>query len=166
METKIIKTKCGAGLIVDDFTYPVLSRHKWLLNGKGYGVRGLSVNGKYKALNMHKAIALMKYGRYDKKLWIDHINRDKLDNRFCNIRVCTPSQNAQNRTRPESSRYRSSKYLGVTAVHNKNSTRYSCTACFNGKKYYKLFDDEIEAARHYNEKALEHHGNHALINPV
>lgn len=31
-----------------------------------------------------------------KKQQIDHINGDSLDNRRCNMRVCTPSQNAQN----------------------------------------------------------------------
>ncbi|MCR5436168.1 MAG: HNH endonuclease [Treponema sp.] len=33
----------------------------------------------------------------DSKLWVDHINHDTFDNRKCNLRIVTPSENAMNK---------------------------------------------------------------------
>lgn len=46
---------------------------------------------------MHRLAWLYVHGRFPEK-GIDHINGIKTDNRICNLRECTQSENLQNRT--------------------------------------------------------------------
>ncbi len=87
---KIELTK-GATAIVDDADFEILSKFNWCLWGK-YAARCVRVGGKRKRLTMHHAIMNPPKG-----MWTDHANRNKLDNRRCNLRCCTPSQNQANR---------------------------------------------------------------------
>ena len=62
------------------------------LNSKGY--RRITVDGReYKA---HRLAWFYVWGEWPTLL--DHINRDRSDNRLCNLRVATPSLNALNKT--------------------------------------------------------------------
>jgi hypothetical protein len=61
---------------------------------KGFPYRRLVVYGK-KMLE-HRVVYFLCHGYWPKV--VDHINRDKLDNRIENLRACTTSQNAFNKT--------------------------------------------------------------------
>lgn len=51
-----------------------------------------------KILRLHQLIAERKYGKYDtKKLFPDHLSRDKSDNRKCNLVLKTNAENMKNR---------------------------------------------------------------------
>ena len=98
---------------------------------------------------------------------VDHIDRDSLNNRQSNLRLCTKPQNAVN------SRIRSGKrhsiYKGVTrSWHKRLGDRpWMAYVCKDGKRIYLgKFATEIEAARAYNVAALALYGSFALMNPV
>jgi adenylylsulfate kinase-like enzyme len=80
----------GAGkcAIVDPVDFVRLSRHRWKLRN-GYAVT--LIDGK--TVRMHRDVMQEN----DPSMVIDHINRDRLDNRRLNLRRLTPLENANNR---------------------------------------------------------------------
>jgi hypothetical protein len=108
-----------------------------------------------------------------KGLVVDHINRNPLDNRLVNLRICTKSQNARNKGPCKKS---TSKYKGVS-IDNKGlptlPKKHWCAQIEAGKDdkgkritRKKLFLTEKEAAIQYNEWAKELHKEFAYINEV
>jgi hypothetical protein len=79
----------GGFVLVDAADFWWLSQWKWNKNGRGYAYRK---SGK-KGLLMHRVILSPPPGTET-----DHINRDKLDNRRCNLRAVTRSRNHLNRS--------------------------------------------------------------------
>ena len=89
----------------------------------------------------------------------DHINHNCLDNRISNLRKCNSSQNNCNKP----PRIVTSKYKGVG--WNKEMKKWRSRIRINNKEYYLgHFDCEIEAAKAYDTKALELHGEFAYTN--
>lgn len=64
----------------------------------------------------HRLCWYLAYGTWPTKQ-IDHVNGVRDDNRLCNLREATPSQNAHNQ-RNVSKRNKYSKYLGVSRSHS------------------------------------------------
>lgn len=61
---------------------------------------------------------------------VDHINGDTSDNRRCNLRICTNTENARNARKPINSK---NKYIGVSKT--KNGT-YTAHIMYNRKTIY------------------------------
>lgn len=94
------------------------------------------------------------------KLRIDHINRDKLDNRKMNLRLCTPSENAANRI--HSTRVKSSKFRGVTI--DRNTGKIKAMIMHKGVTRVASFKTEEDAAKWYDSKSIEIYGKYAITN--
>ena len=80
---------------------------------------------------------------------VDHIDRDTLNNRRSNLRLCTQAENSRHRAKGPRSR---SKYIGVTRMTSAAGT-VSWQARFNTKpKAVQLgtYDTEVEAAQAYD----------------
>lgn len=151
--TKRIELSKGKHAIVDDADYEWLSHHKWHCTAKGYAARHTYAgNGQQKTLYMARAI-LNSPAHMD----VDHINGNRLDNRRCNLRVCTRAQNSRNRRkwRP------TAKFKGVYEV----GSRYRAVICLNGKNVHLgYFGNEPEAAHAYDVAAIRLHGEFAKLN--
>lgn len=88
---------------------------------------------------------------------IDHKNRNPLDNRKSNLRICTTEQNNWN-TPPKHDGYK-----GVSQDHN----RWVAKIREDGKQItIGRFDTAEEAALAYNEKAKELFGEFAYLNNI
>lgn len=114
----------GVYTLVDDADYVFLSRWNWSLMCSGYVFRkGKKSEGCLyrKTIYMHRQIL----GITDSKVLCDHINHNKLDNRRCNLRVCTSTQNQSNRILNRTSL---SGYKGVSLkrVNGKVVCYYFC----------------------------------------
>ena len=92
---------------------------------------------------------------------IDHVNRDGLDNRRANLRVCTRSQNLAN-SPPRAGG--SSQFKGV--YWNKNATKWHARGHDGTGKGLHLgyFANEVDAARAYDVHAMATWGEFALLN--
>lgn len=88
---------------------------------------------------------------------IDHINNNKIDNRFSNLREATHSQNGCNRPMAP---YNTSGFKGVSWASKEN--KYKAQITFQGKDYsLGMFDDPAEAHEAYKAAALRLHGEFA-----
>lgn len=128
--------------IVDAEDFEWLNQYRWYLAKDGYVVRMMRIKGDHrrmKMVHMHRLILGLPDGS---PLESDHINRNRRDNRRCNLRAVTKSQNAQNRTlkNPGSSRYR-----GV--VWNKKERKWQVSFKVNGRSLFLgLYETEEQAA--------------------
>ena len=142
----------GKGVaIVDDEWYPLLSQYKWHLTTKGYVERSIKPGH---GVMMHRVVNMTPPG-----LITDHVNGNKLDNRASNLRACTNAENTQSR------KHKSGKsgFIGVSEIPS--SGRWQVSICHNYKSVYiGSFDKAEDAARAYDVKARELHGEFAKQN--
>lgn len=153
---KRIKLTQGKYALVDDADFEYLNKFKWCINNSGYAVRRVG-GRKAKLTIMHRVLMGAQEGQE-----VDHANRDKLDNRMSNLRFVTRAQNIANT--PLSKRNTS----GFKGVHwNKAKGKWQIRIGFEGKVVSLGYhNNKVEAAKRYNEKALELYGNHAWLNPI
>jgi len=101
---------------------------------------------------------------------IDHINGNKLDNRKCNMRVCTDLQNRfNNRPRRASQSQLKGVYERWIPASGSKSGRsvYDASIRVNGKKrHIGTFQEKIDAVTAYNEAAKAAFGEFAYTNPT
>lgn len=139
-------------VLVDEDKWHELSLIKWRITG-GYARGRINLID----TSMHMYLMNKYICKNDSKLVIDHINHNKIDNRLNNLRYVSVSNNNHNRKKSEKA---TSKYYGVCKYRNKWIVQIS----INKKAYKKVFDLEIDAAKHYNEKAKEVYGDNAQLN--
>ena len=134
-----------AEAIVDDADFERVASRRWLMHPAGYPLA--RVGGR--TVTMHRFVLGIERGT---GVEVDHVNRDRLDNRRENLRVTTRSGNAQNRVRPAG---RASQYRGVSRTSN--GRKWRATAVLNQRSIHiGTFDNEIDAARAASEWRAEH----------
>lgn len=144
---KAIPLGKGKVTLVDNEDYEFLSKYNWHLSLDGYACN--RVLGR-----MHRYILQAPKG-----VLVDHIDRDKLNNRRFNLRIATVSENSQN-----SGPRNGSKYKGVS---KKSGVKPWRARIYCGREVnLGSFETEIEAAKAYNKKALELFGKDCFLNEI
>ena len=110
-------------------------------------------------ISLHRLIFIYMEGK--EPVCTDHINGDKLDNRWCNLRAVTDSENKQNVYRGRGEL----KYTGVKKIRKVNGHNYRATIRVGGKnKQLGMFDTPEEAALAYNDAIDRYRGGYGRKN--
>jgi hypothetical protein len=144
-----IKSKLHYNAETGIFTWLKNGKIAGTKNGSGYIIISLN-NIRYQ---IHRLAWLYVYG-VNPINYIDHINGIRNDNRICNLRNATPSQNLQN---SKLFRVGGKKQKGVSFVKRRNKWRARCM--INGiMKNIGDFNTESLATSAYNEYAKQVQG--------
>lgn len=158
---KKIKLTQGQFALVDDADFEELSKYKWsacwdktVNNFYSYG-RPFK---KKKRVSMHRFIMGEPKGKT-----VDHINRDTLDNRRKNLRICSNEESNRNQgIRTDNS----TGYKGVD--FHKATKKYQARIQTKevGRINLGVFKTVEEAAKEYNKAAIKYHGQFAVLNKI
>jgi AP2 domain/HNH endonuclease len=148
----------GLFAIVDEEDYPLVAPHRWGVHKAKttfYAVAVVRNGSQWRNLRMHRFIMGAPSNRF-----VDHANRNGLDNQKQNLRICTNTQNMQNQRKQERGM---NHYKGVWWIER--DRRWRAGICINGKRTnLGRFATEIEAARAYDAAAVEAFGEFARTN--
>lgn len=136
--------KQGYALISADDVYKV-EMNSWRLDSHGYAIKSIKENGKTKNISLHHVV----YKKPDKGMVIDHINRNKLDNRRENLREVSYSLNSANRSRPKSVK-ENRPYPGVRRIKSRKTGKvydtWEVTIKFKEKFMYTGYFNNVDDA--------------------
>lgn len=163
---KKIVLKDGKKALVDDEDFEKLNKYSWRSYYDGwnwYARRSTTVNKKCITILMHRDIL----GIINRNVYVDHKDRNGLNNQKCNLRPSSPSENKKNVKGRGTS-----KFLGVSLKTTKYNyktksgeerlsiyKRWEARIQHNKKQIsIGFFNTETEAALAYDIKAKELHG--------
>jgi HNH endonuclease/AP2 domain len=143
--------------MVDDEDFEWLNQFKWHATIRDHRIYARRNVGKYpsrSSLLMHRVLVDAPEG-----MVIDHINRNTLDNRRSNLRICSFVQNVRNQ------RIRKNNTSGFKGVQwNKNSNKWLSYIWSGRPIYLGSFLSPIDAAKAYDQAAKLHFGEFASPN--
>ena len=139
---------------IDAQDIELVSKYTWHIDSPGYAATNVRTSTGRAKLYMHRL--LMNPG----ELHVDHINHNKLDNRRCNLRICTHAQNIRNTGVHSDS---TSGYVGVS----KYRTKYMVRCQLNGvETYHGIYTTSHAAAIVANLARRELHADFSTGNQV
>lgn len=124
-----------------------VTKHKWYLGANGYPFAYIKNSYGVSRLPLHRYVHWLQVKHWT-DLYVDHINRDKLDATDINLRLATPAENSYNKTH-------------INPNHNiklnKSTSKYEVKISKNGqihkisdistideaKEIYKLMAEEL-----------------------
>jgi hypothetical protein len=161
-EYSTIPLNRGLFAIVDAADVSLLMQRKWAVVG----------------MDLSRASVMARYMRDGKEhreqisrvllnpphdMVVDHINGNRLDNRRCNLRICTNAENMRN-TKINCGK-RASSFKGVSWFSPRNCWRVMVK--LDGRQTFGgYFSDQVAAAKRYDELATEIHGQYARTNAM
>ncbi len=155
---KLIQLSQGHETIVDDDDYEELSQFKWYASWNRSDRTWRARRNVKKGLLelMHRRILGLGNGQIDKRQ-VDHINHNSLDNRRCNLRIASHSENQHNRT---VQRNTIGGLKGISKIPNSN--RWRAQISVNGiNKHLGCFLTKEAAHSAYFKSASKLHGDFA-----
>lgn len=145
---------CGTGgfAVIDAIDEVAVAQHRWYaIKFRHTTYARTTIGGK--GVYMHRFLLAPEKGQE-----VDHINKDGLDNRRKNIRVCTRAENMRNARIKNSTGFRG-------AYHDPANNRYRAEIRVNGvRNKLGSFRTAVEAALAYDEAAVRLHGEFATLN--
>lgn len=156
------KRPCGFSIaLVDSSDYERVVQYRWAVRysrQKKIKYANAKINGIM--VSLHRFIMRRNI---DDGTIVDHINRNGLDCRRANLRLCTVSENLRNAGKTASKR--TSVFKGVSLI--KETGLWRATICKDYKQHrLGYYENEIDAARAYDEAAKKLFGEFARINGV
>lgn len=139
----------GKEVIFDKEDLELVSSRKWYIDETGYA-------RSHKCERMHRVLL---ESELDDGLVVDHINRDKLDNRRKNLRICTQQTNVQN------AGMKNTNKSGVTGVFlDKKVHRWRAQISVQGKCIHiGMFDDFEDAVKARKEAEERYRGGNVSV---
>lgn len=135
----------GLCALVDIADAQALNRYVWSEHSRGYAYA--RVDGKQ--VLMHRMLVEASPG-----VEVDHINGSRLDNRRCNLRVCTHSENICNQGKHKNN---TSGFKGVS--WHRRDKRWVARIRHEGKSFnLGSFINPLDAAKVYDEACVRLHG--------
>jgi hypothetical protein len=130
-----------------------VSKYKWYLGKSGY-----PMSYELGKMQLHRFVFTYILGQYPpSNLYVDHIDRNKLNNTNENLRLATPQENSFNKSTQTNKK-------GVRKISENN---YTATIVKNGVRHeIKNISTEKEAAEIYNAMAEELFGTFAAYNKI
>lgn len=149
----------GYDVLVDDESVSLVNAYKWRVDDKGnrvYFSRRIYIDKKKTYASLHRILADCKNN--DGKV-VDHINGNTLDNRKCNLRVCTMAENTRNRKMQKNN---TSGIKGVS--YNKRDKRWTAHIRINNKQIHLgNYIDKYEAFEAYKKASVKYHGEYGRV---
>ena len=146
--------------LIDDDDFERVSKLHWSTttirnknNSYTYVINSKQINFVRKVIYLHRFIL----NAPDDK-WVDHIDGNTLDCRKSNLRLCSTRQNNQNQRVV----FGVIKYKGV----HKSGTKYRARIRLSNGNRFNIgsFDTPEDAAKAYDQKAMEDRGEFAIVN--
>lgn len=152
----LIPLSLGLYAEIDKNDYDKIKSYSWSVKKTKNGLYAITMPKKSgKKIVMHQLL-LNTIGKQDVE--VDHKDGNGLNNRRSNIRVGTKSDNMANVMKHLGC---TSQYKGVVKVQN---NKYAMQFTYNKRKFYKLFNNELDAALYYDDLARKYHGEFACVN--
>lgn len=148
LEMKRIPLTQGRFAIIDDEDFERVSCRKWSYHHGGYAVGGRP------QVRLHRFITNCPKGKE-----VDHVNRDKLDNRKSNLRICTRMQNSWNYTLPDTLKRGLPRGVYYRAVRDAYVVRIKVGGVRMFIGYFKNLEDATKAAK---DAYLKYHGEFSI----
>lgn len=149
-------------VLIDDEDYDRIKSFNWFIvrmRNSFYAIRNNWVNGKNKAILMHRFLLDIKSGSIG-----DHKNGNTLDNTKENLRLCTNTENIVNSGMRKNN---TSGFKGVHFVNERRRKKFLAKIRANGRNVYLgHFKYAIDAAIAYNNAAVRLHGEFANLNKI
>jgi hypothetical protein len=136
-----------------------LTNSLWAIGANGYVHNSSRTQRDY----LHRIIMSKILDRQlGKSEFVDHINGNRIDNRRSNLRLCTSAENLRNTgVHPKST----TGYKGVK-WDNKRGVWYSSISIKGKTKYLGSYTNPVDAARAYDNAAIEASGEFAKTNAM
>lgn len=107
---------------IDDL--PLVESRSWYEDKDGYLISCYYFNGRRRFVRFHRIVMNAKPGQV-----VDHINKNRADNRKCNLRCCKRAENDRNRS------IYSTNTSGVTGVYfDRQRGKWAASISYNRKR--------------------------------
>ena len=145
------------GRVRNNVTGRILRQHN---DGRGYLKIKLCKNGDMKNHKVHRLVAEAFCKNPNVKKYVDHIDNNRANNHYTNLRWVSSSENNRNKQVTSSN---TSGYVGVS--WHKQTNKWSASYKLNYKKnHLGYFNTKEDAGRAYDRAVLEVDPEHCVLN--
>lgn len=135
--------------IVDQEDFAIINQDSWHL-ADGYAIRSFQVGNRVIRIPMHLEVLFINGFEY---VGVDHINRDRLDNRKANLRNANHAENMQNKNV-----YKNSKSGLRGVAFDRRRQRWAGQIRKGGKVIFRMYSDNqaevVDAVRDARRRLL------------